>query len=127
MKYVLAAIAGIWIADGLSLLVAPTQVIGRLQEVLSLSPKILRWQVLASALGLILVTGTRHLDFQLLWIMTGIVMTVKGLFLALGPDPWRQRFMDWCLHREDVDYRFWGLGLCTLGLLLLHSLGWLKA
>jgi hypothetical protein len=24
-----------------------------------------------------------------------------------------------------VDYRFWGLGLCTLAVLLLHALGWI--
>jgi len=27
--------------------------------------------------------------------------------------------------REDIDYRFCGLGLCTLAILLLYALGWI--
>jgi hypothetical protein len=55
----------------------------------------------------------------------GTAMIVKGLFLALGPARIRKDVLEWCLQREDVDYRFWGLGLCTLAILLLHALGWL--
>ena len=128
MKYVLAAIAGIWMADGLSLLVAPKRVIARLREVLALAPKVLRWEALAAFLGLILVLGSQGMRYQALWVVTGTAMILKGLFLALGPEPWRDRIMDWCLHREEVDYRFWGLGLCTLAILLLDALvEWFKA
>ena len=52
-------------------------------------------------------------------------MVMKGVFLAVGPEEWKQWVVGWCLGREDVDYRFWGLGLCTLALLLLRALGWL--
>jgi len=45
--------------------------------------------------------------------------------LWLGPTELRARLLEWCLSREDVDYRFWGLGLCALALLLLHALGWI--
>ena len=31
----------------------------------------------------------------------------------------------WCVGREDIDYRFRGLGLCTLAVLLLYALGWI--
>jgi len=125
MKYVLAAIAGIWMADGLSLLIAPRHVMARLREVLALSPTVLRWEAIAVGLGLMLVLGTQELRYQSLWTITGIAMVLKGLFLAAGPERWRRGVLDWCLHREDVDYRFWGLGLCTLAILLLHALGWL--
>jgi uncharacterized protein YjeT (DUF2065 family) len=104
MKYLLAAIAGIWMADGLALLVAPQHVIARVREVLVLSPQ--------------------ELHYRLLWTIMGLTMLVKGLFLALGPDQWRHHVLQWCLRREEVDYRFWGLGLCTLAILLLHALGW---
>ncbi len=128
MKYVLAAIAGIWMADGLALLVAPTHVIARLREVLALAPKILRWEAVAAVLGLVLVLGTQGLRYQSLWVITGTAMIFKGLFLTLGPDPWRHRLLEWCLHREEVDYRFWGLALCTLAVLLLDALvAWFRA
>lgn len=125
MKYVLAAIAGIWMADGLALLVAPSQVIARMREVLALSPTMLRWEALASGLGVILLLGTEGIRYQPLWMIAGTVMVAKGLFLAVGPERWRHVLLQWCLHREEVDYRFWGLGLCALALLLLHALGWL--
>ena len=126
MKYVLAAVAGIWMADGLSLLVAPKIVIGQLRELLARSPWILNWQTLVAGLGLLLVIGSQGLQFQPLWAIVGSVMIVKGGFLALAPDPVKRQVLDWCLHREEIDYRFWGLGLCTLAMLLLHALGWLR-
>jgi hypothetical protein len=52
-------------------------------------------------------------------------MMAKGLFLAAAPAVWRDRVIGWFLAREDVDYRFWGLGLCALAMLLLHALGWI--
>jgi hypothetical protein len=124
MKYLLAAIAGIWMADGLALLVAPQHVIARVREVLVLSPRMLQWEGVAAALGILLVIGAQELHYRLLWTIMGLTMLVKGLFLALGPDQWRHHVLQWCLRREEVDYRFWGLGLCTLAILLLHALGW---
>ena len=127
MKYVLAAIAAIWIVDGLSLVVAPTLVITKMREVLALSPKILKWEGLATLLGIILVLGTHDIPYQPLWALVGAAMIIKGLFLALGPEPWRHRVLEWCLRREEIDYRFWGLGLCALALVMLHALGWFQA
>ncbi|MEW6544542.1 MAG: hypothetical protein AB1411_13155 [Nitrospirota bacterium] len=125
MKYVLAAIAGIWMADGLALLVAPRQVVERVRDALALSPTVLRWEAAAAGLGLLLLLGAQGLHYQPLWTVTGLAMVAKGLFLAAGPERLKKGVLDWCLKREDVDYRFWGLGLCTLALLLLHALGWL--
>lgn len=121
----MAAIAGIWMADGLSLLVAPRQVMARVREMLVLSPGLLRWEGVAAFLGILLLLGGGGLHYQPLWMVAGTAMIVKGLFLALGPGRIRKDVLEWCLQREDVDYRFWGLGLCTLALLLLHALGWL--
>ena len=125
MTYVLAAIAGIWMADGLALLVAPRHVIGRVREALALAPALLRWEGAAACLGIVLLLGTEGIHYHPLWMIAGVVMVLKGLFLAMGPESWRQWLVDWCLRREDVDYRFWGLGLCTLAVLLLHALGWI--
>jgi len=126
MKYVLAAIAGVWMADGLALLVAPRFVIARVRDVLTLTPAMLRWEGFAVLLGVVLLLGTDGLHYQPLWLITGVAMVAKGLFLATGPERWRKGVLEWCLHREDVDYRFWGLGLCALAVLLLHALGWLQ-
>jgi len=127
MRYVLVAIAGIWMADGVSLLVAPRLVISRVREVLVLSPAMLRWEGIAACLGILLLIGAQGLPYQPLWTITGTAMILKGMFLAAGPDQWRHSLLDWCLGREDVDYRFWGLGLCAQAFLLLHALGWLRA
>lgn len=125
MEYVLAIIAGIWMADGLSLLVAPRFMMARLREVLILTPSIVRWEGVAVLLGGLLCWSARGLPYATLWMSIGVLMALKGLFLAVSPERWRRGVVDWCLHREAVDYRFWGLGLCTLSLLLLHALGWL--
>ncbi len=124
MRYVLAAIAGIWMADGLALLVAPRHVIARVREVLTLTPRIMRWEAVAASLGVLLIIGSRDLHYRLLWTAAGLSMLVKGVFLAMGPIQWRHHVVEWCLRREEVDYRFWGLGLCALAILLLHALGW---
>lgn len=125
MTYLLAAIAGVWMADGVALLLAPRHVITRLREVLALSPAVLRLEGVAAGLGILLLLGTEGLHYQPLWMVTGAAMVTKGVFLAVGPEQWKQWVVGWCLGREDVDYRFWGLGLCTLALLLLQALGWL--
>nr|MBI3614743.1 DUF2065 family protein [Nitrospirota bacterium] len=125
MKYVLAAIAGIWMADGLALLVAPRFVVARVREVLALSSTILRWEGVAVCLGFLLLWSAAGLHYGPLWMATGLAMVIKGCFLAFGPEGLKKNVMEWCLQREDVDYRFWGLALCTLALLLLHALGWL--
>jgi hypothetical protein len=118
-------IAGIWMADGLALLIAPRHVMTQAREVLAIAPKVLSWESLAAGLGICLLAGTRGLHYEMLWAMTGAAMVVKGVFLLMGPQQWKQKVLDWCLQREDIDYRFWGLGLCTLSILLLHASGWI--
>jgi hypothetical protein len=125
VSYALAAIAGIWMADGMALLVAPRAVVTRVKAALALAPSLLRWEVAAAGLGVVLLLGTEEIRYQPLWLITGAAMILKGLFLAVGPEALKQTVIDWCLQREDVDYRFWGLGLCTLAILLLHGMGWI--
>lgn len=124
-EYTLAFLAGIWAADGLSLLIAPRAVINRVREVAAMAPGILRWQVLAIAAGVALLILGLDIAYSPLWMITAFAMIAKGSLLWLGPTELRTRLLEWCLNREDVDYRFWGLGLCTLALLLLHALGWI--
>lgn len=123
--YALAAIAGIWLADGCSLLLAPRFMVERLREVIRQQPAIGTWQWLSVVAGAVLLIAALPLIYQPLWIVTALAMLIKGGFLALGPETWRSRVVDWCLSRDDVDYRFVGIGLCTLAALLLHALGWL--
>lgn len=120
----MAAIAGIWLADGLSLLLVPRFMVERLREVIRQQPTIWTWQWLSVVAGTVLLFEAIPLRYQPLWILTALAMLIKGLFLALGPEAWRSRLVEWCLNREDVDYRFVGIGLCTLAALLLHALGW---
>jgi len=58
-------------------------------------------------------------------MITGVAMVAKGAFFLFSDDDTRHSVLQWCLSREAVDYRFWGLGLCTLSVLLLHACGWL--
>ena len=125
-RYILAAIAGIWMADGLALLSAPLLVIRRLQESLEAAPNLLRWQAFGIGLGIMLLLWSTPLPYQPLWWMTGGAMVIKSCFLTWGPTAWRTPLLSWCFTREAVDYRFFGLWLCTLAVLLLHALGLLN-
>lgn len=127
IKYVLAVIAGIWMADGIALLMVPRQVMRHAEAVLALSLNIRIWEGIGAVLGVCLLAGTRGLRYESLWMLTGLGMIVKGAFLLASPVSWRQNVLAWCLRREDIDYRFWGLGLCMLAILLLHASGWVGA
>lgn len=124
-NYALAAIAGIWLADGLSLLLVPIFIVERLREVIRQQPTIWTWQWLSVVAGAVLLFAALPLRYQPLWILTALAMLIKGVFLAVGPKELRARLVEWSLNRENVDYRFVGIGLCTLAVLLLHALGWL--
>ncbi|HKN86731.1 MAG TPA: hypothetical protein VJV04_07730 [Nitrospiraceae bacterium] len=109
IRYVLAMIAGIWMADGLALLVAPRHVMVQVRDVLAIAPKILSWEGLAAGLGICLLAGTRGLHYEILWTMTGAAMVLKGVFLMMGPEPWRQRALEWCLSARTSTIDFGGL------------------
>ena len=111
-------------ADGVALIFTPERVIATVRNSLVSSPGFLRWGGLAAILGLFLLAGTRGIPYQPLWIIVGLSMVAKGVFLYAGSDVWRLRIVKWCLEREPVDYRIWGLGLCTLSILLLDALNW---
>jgi hypothetical protein len=123
--YALAFLAGIWLADGVSLLLAPRVVMERLREITLKVPGIFRWQILSLVAGVALLFLGLDLIYQPIWIIVASGMIGKGLLLWLGPAKLRERVLAWCVAREDVDYRFWGLGLCALAMLLLHALGWM--
>ena len=117
------AIAGLWMADGLALLIAPLRVIGLLKESLVASPSLMNWSVLSALLGVVLLFQIGELPYHPLWLMIGMAMIAKGLFFYMASAERRYRVLKWCLTREAVDYRFWGLALCTISALLLHSVG----
>ena len=110
-------------ADGLALLVAPLRMIALLKESLVSSPSIMKWSGLSVALGVILLSQGGGLPYHPLWLITGLAMLGKGIFFLWASDEQRLVALQWCLKREAVDYRFWGLGLCTLSLLLLDAVG----
>ena len=120
----LFVIAGLWMADGVALLVAPERMVGTLRQSLIAAPGFLKWGVLAAFLGIFLIVGTAGLSYQPLWVLVGLSMFAKGVFLYAGSDRWRLRIVKWCLEREPIEYRIWGLGLCTLSVLLLDALNW---
>ncbi len=125
MSYLLMAIAGLWMADGLVLLVAPLWTIGQVRPALLISPSLVKWSGVTLAAGLGLLVQASELTFRGLWMITGGAMVAKGAFFLLSDDDTRHSVLQWCLSREAVDYRFWGLRLCTLSVLLLHACGWL--
>jgi uncharacterized protein YjeT (DUF2065 family) len=121
--YILTAIAGIWLADGISLIAAPGFVIGRVRAAVEGRMVLWPWQLLSVAGGIVLGIASTNLQYQVLWMLCAGGMIVKGLFVSLAPQSWREPALMWSLGREDVDYRFWGLGLCAFGVLLLRALG----
>ena len=123
MSYLLMGIAGLWMADGIALLVAPLQMIALLKESLLASPSLIRWSMLSAVFGVILLLQVGELPYHPLWLITGIAMIAKGLFFLLASKDQRRVFIQWGLTREAVDYRFGGLALCTLSLLLLDAVG----
>ena len=123
--YALAALAGVWLADGIALLVAPRFIITPVHKLPQQSPVILRWELVAIIGGVFLFFAAQELPYQWLWMMVAGGMIAKGAFLSIGTHSWRGPVVDWCVGREDIDYRFWGLGLCTLAVLLLYALGWI--
>ena len=125
MSYLLMAIAGLWMADGLALLVAPLWIIGQVRQALSTSPSLTKWSGVSLVAGLILLLQASDLTYQGLWMVTGVAMVAKGGFFLLSNDETRHSVLQWCLSREAVDYRLWGLGLCLLSVLLIHARGWL--
>ena len=70
-RYILAAIAGIWMADGLALLTVPLLVVKRVQESLLHSPQLLRWEAVGIGLGAILILWSGPIPYQPLWWITG--------------------------------------------------------
>ncbi|MCY4132552.1 MAG: hypothetical protein OXF39_07920 [Nitrospira sp.] len=125
MSYLLLAIAGLWMADGLALLVAPLQTVALVRQALSASPSHATWSGVTIAAGLVLLLQASELTYQGLWMVAGLAMIVKGGFFLLSDDDTRHAVLTWSLSRDAVDYRFLGLGLCTLSLLLIHASGWL--
>jgi len=120
----LYCIAGLWMVDGVALLVAPERMIATLRQSLIVAPGFLRWGGFAAILGVLLIFGTLQVPYQPLWMVVGLSMMAKGIFLYAGSDLWRLRLVKWCLERDPVDYRIWGLVLCALSVLLLDALGW---
>ena len=123
-EYALAFLAGVWLADGFILLIAPRALMNRFREMTLTQPGIFRWQIVAVAAGVTLCVLGLDLAYWPLWIAVGVGMIAKGLFLWLGPPALREQVIAWCVAREDVDYRILGISLCTLAVLLLHALGW---
>ncbi len=126
-SFVLGALAVIWMTDGLALLIAPRYIVKYVREMIAQSPSIYRWGVFSAVAGTALSVFSFDLLFHPLWIGVGIAMMLKGCGLWLAPERLRDPVVTWCLSREDVDYRFVGLGLCGLAVLLLRALGWIGA
>jgi hypothetical protein len=86
---------------------------------------ILQWELLAIIGGVFLLFASQELPYQWLWMVTAGGIIAKGAFPSIETHSWRGPVIDWCVGREDIDYRFRGLGFCTLAVLLLYTLGWI--
>jgi uncharacterized protein YjeT (DUF2065 family) len=120
---ILTMLAVIWAIDGLALVVAPRTVIGLLHDYLDRGGELGRWWGLTGMMGFALLVLPDTFRFQPLWPFVGGAVIAKGLFVGLAPETWRKPAVTWSLSRDDVDYRLWGLALCTLALLLGSGLG----
>jgi hypothetical protein len=82
--YALAALAGIWLTDGIALLVAPRYIITQACELLRQFPTIGRWEFLAIIAGVFLFFAAQDLPYQWLWQVAAGGMVAKGTFLSIG-------------------------------------------
>jgi hypothetical protein len=66
---ILFFIAGLWMADGVALLIAPERLIATLRQSLIAAPGFLKWGGVAALLGIFLLFGTRGVPYQPLWMV----------------------------------------------------------
>jgi hypothetical protein len=124
--YALAAFAGIRLADDMALMLAPRYIITHVRELLQQSSVILRWELFSIIGGVFLLFSLQELPCQWLWMVKAGETSAKGAFLSIETRSWRGPANDWCVRRQGINYRFRGLGLCTLAVLLLYALGWIS-
>jgi uncharacterized protein YjeT (DUF2065 family) len=120
---ILVMLAVIWVIDGVALVFTPRTMIDLLRDYLDRGGGLARWWGITGLMGLALLILPSTFRFQPLWLIVGGAMAGKGLFVGFAPETWRKLAVTWSLSREDVDYRLWGLALCTLALLLGSGLG----
>ena len=96
----MAALAGVWLADGIALLVAPHYIITPVHNLLQQSPAILRWELVAIIGGVFLFFSAQELPYQWLWMMTAGGMNAKGAFLSIETHSWRGPVIVWCIGRR---------------------------
>jgi hypothetical protein len=75
--YVLAALGGVWLADGMALLVAPRYIITQVRNLVHQSPAVLRWEFLTIIGGVFLFFGAPEFPYQSLWMVTAGGMIAK--------------------------------------------------
>ena len=107
------AIAGLWLADGVALLVAPLWIVGRMKSILEASPAMTKWSGVTLVAGLLLLFAASDLEYRAVWMAAGAAMAAKGGFFLLAHDDSRRAVLQWCVSRDAVDYRFAGLALCA--------------
>ena len=61
------AMAGLWMADGLALLVAPLWIVGQVRQALSTSPSLAKWSGLTLVGGMILLLQASDLIYPAVW------------------------------------------------------------
>ncbi|MEX5212899.1 MAG: hypothetical protein NW703_01930 [Nitrospiraceae bacterium] len=120
---ILTLLAVTWAIDGLALVFSPRTAMELLRNYLDRDTGLSRWWGLTGLMGLALLVLPEMFRFQPLWLLVGGAMILKGLFVGLAPETWRKPAVAWSVSREDVDYRLWGLALCTFALLLGKGLG----
>lgn len=91
---------GVWLINGIALLVAPHCIMSQVREVVRQSPALLRWEILAIIGGILLFFSAQEISYQTLWMVTAVGMIVKGAILSIGPDSWRRPVFAWCVGRE---------------------------
>ncbi|HEY6288813.1 MAG TPA: hypothetical protein VIW48_05145 [Nitrospiraceae bacterium] len=95
MDNVLAALAGIRLADDMALMLAPRYIITQVRELLQQSPAILQWELLAIIGGVFLLFASQELPYQWLRMVTAGDTIAKGTFLSIETRSWRGPVIDY--------------------------------
>ena len=86
---------------------------------------ILRWEILAIIRGVFLLFATQELPYHWLWRVTAEGIIANGAFCRSKRTHGVDRLLNGVSVREDIDNRVPGLGLRTLAVLFLYTLGWI--
>ena len=117
MKLFLLAISIFWITIGLTAVISPSKLKKFYRPITKLAKKLF---ILPLLIGTGFLWSAPASTFDLLIKVLGVIALTKGIFLLLCPVNVLTPLFNWWLSRPDAFYRFFGIFIILLGIVV----GW---